>query len=91
MTGTGTSIITSNDSQSYNTAVNQINIHQKDNVNKLENALINANRNNDILQEALNTVIKTINNCKKQIFINDSLIVNWNRTAPYTYNVELLR
>lgn len=91
MTGTGTSIITSNDSQSYNTAVNQINIHQKDNVNKLENALINANRNNDILQEALNTVIKTINNCKKQIFINDSLIVNWNRTAPYTYNVELLK
>ena len=91
MTGSGISIITSNDSQSYNTAVNQINIHQKDNVNKLENALINANRNNDILQEALNTVIKTINNCKKQIFINDSLIVNWNRTAPYTYNVELLR
>lgn len=91
MTGSGISIITSNDSQSYNTAVNQINIHQKDNVNKLENALINANRNNDILQEALNTVIKTINNCKKQIFINDSLIVNWNRTAPYTYNVELLK
>ena len=91
MTGSGISIITSNDSQSYNAAVNQINIHQKDNVNKLENALINANRNNDILQEALNTVIKTINNCKKQIFINDSLIVNWNRTAPYTYNVELLR
>ena len=91
MTGTGTSIITSNDSQSYNTAVNQINIHQKDNVNKLENALINANRNNDILQEALNAVIKTINNCKKQIFINDSLIVNWNRNAPYTYNVELLQ
>ena len=91
MTGSGISIITSNDSQSYNTAVNQINIHQKDNVNKLENALMNANRNNDILQEALNTVIRTINNCKKQIFINDSLIVNWNRTAPYTYNVELLK
>jgi hypothetical protein len=91
MTGTGLSVVSQNDSVSYNRSVNVINVHQKDNVNKLENALINANRNNDILQEALSTVIRTINNCKKQIFINDSLIVNWNRTAPYTYNVELLR
>jgi predicted Zn-dependent protease len=68
MTGTGLSVVSQNDSVSYNRSVNVINVHQKDNVNKLENALINANRNNDILQEALSTVIRTINNCKKQIF-----------------------
>ena len=49
MTGTSLSIVTENNSQSYNTAVNTINLHQKDNVRKLENALHNANNNNAAL------------------------------------------
>ena len=90
MTGTGLSVITQNDSVSYNRSVNTINIHQKDNVNKLESALVNANRNNDALQESLVAVKNNIKNVRKQIFINDALIVNWNKNQPFTYNIELL-
>lgn len=59
MTGTSLSIVTENNSQSYNTAVNTINIHQKDNVRKLENALHNANNNNAALLASLNVINET--------------------------------
>lgn len=91
MTGTGTSIISQNDSASYNRSVNTINIHQKENVNKLESALVNANRNNDALQESLVAVNKNIKNVKKQIFVNQCLIDNWPRNPPYTFPTELLQ
>lgn len=90
MTGTGISVITDNTSKSYNTAVHAINIHQKDNIRKLENALYNANSKNAALLASLNTINENIKNCKKQVFINNALIVNWNKDAPFTYNTELL-
>ena len=90
MTGTGLSVITNNDDVSYNRSVHTINVHQKDNVNKLESALVNANRNNAALQESLAAVRRNIKNVKRQIFINQSLIDNWNRNPPYSYNTELL-
>ena len=89
-TGTSLSIVTENNSQSYNTAVNTINIRQKDNVRKLENALHNANNNNAALLASLNVINNNIKNCKKQVFVNNALIVNWNKDAPFTYNIELL-
>lgn len=90
MTGTGMHVITKNNTQSYNTAVSAINKHQKENVAKLENALSLANSNNDRLQQSLNEVNKSINDLKKQIFINQCLIDNWELTAPYTFPMELL-
>ena len=90
MTGTSLSVITQNNDTSYNTAVRTINVHQKDNVNKLESALVNANRNNAALQESLAAVRQNIKNVKRQIFINQSLIDNWNRNPPYTYPVDML-
>lgn len=90
MTGTGLSVITNNDDVSYNRSVNTINVHQKENVNKLESALVNANRNNAALQESLAAVRQNIKNVKKQIFVNDALIVNWPKNPPYSYNIELL-
>lgn len=89
-TGTSLSIVTENNSQSYNTAVNAINLHQKDSIGKLENALHNANNNNAALLASLNTISEKIKNCKKQVFVNNALIVNWNKDAPFTYNTELL-
>lgn len=90
MTGTSMNVITKNNTQSYNTAVAAINKHQKENVAKLENALSLANSNNDKLQQSLNEVNKSINDLKKQIFINQCLINNWELTAPYTFPMELL-
>ena len=89
-TGTSLSIVTENNSQSYNTAVNTINLHQKDSVRKLENALHNANNNNAALLASLEVINNNIKNCKKQFFINNALIVNWNKDAPFIYNIELL-
>ena len=89
-TGTSLSIVTENNSQSYNAAVMTINTHQKDNVRKLENALHNANNNNAALLASLNVINENIKNCKKQVFVNNALIVNWNKDAPFTYNIELL-
>ena len=89
-TGTGLSVITNNDSQSYNRAVNVVNIHQRDNVTKLESALVVANNRNRELEDAMSKVNNSINNMKKQIFINDALIRNWEAYAPYSYNTELL-
>lgn len=90
MTGTGMNVITGDNTQSYNTAVAAINKHQKENVAKLENALSLANSNNDRLQQSLNEVSKSINDLKKQVFINQCLIDNWELSAPYTFPVELL-
>lgn len=89
-TGTGLNIITQNNTHSYNTAVNAINRHQKENVSKLESALNLANSNNDKLSDSLNTVNRSIMNLKKQIFINQSLIDNWNNNSPYTFPTQLL-
>ena len=91
MTGTGLSVITENNSDSYNRAVNTINLHQKENVRKLENALYNANSNNAALLASLEVINDNIKNCKKQVFVNNALIVNWNKEAPFTYNIELLQ
>ena len=91
MTGTGLSLITENTSKSYNTAVKAINSHQKDNIRKLENALYNANNKNAALLASLEIINDAIRNCKKQVFINNALIVNWNKSEPFTYNIELLQ
>lgn len=90
MTGTGVSIITNENDQSYNSAVYKINQHQKDNVSKLESALNNASRNNEELNKSISAVNKTIVNLNKQIYINQCLIDNWNKNPPYSYPTELL-
>lgn len=90
MTGTGLSIITENNKDSYNAAVNTINKHQKDNVSKLERALTVANSNNDKLSEAITEIQNSIDNLKRQVFYNQCLIDNWESTAPYSYPVDLL-
>lgn len=89
-TGTGMNVITNNSTQSYNTAVSAINKHQKENVAKLESALVVANSNNEKLQNSLNEVNKSINDLKKQVFINDALIQNWDRNTPYVFDLDLL-
>lgn len=91
MTGTGVSIITNENDQSYNSAVYKINQHQKSNVEKLESALSNASRNNQDLQNATIEINKSIANLNKQIYINQCLIDNWDRNPPYSYPVELLQ
>lgn len=90
MTGTGVSIITNENDQSYNSAVYKINQHQKDNVSKLENALGNASRNNEELNKSISAINKTIANLNKQIYINQCLIDNWDKNPPYSYPTELL-
>lgn len=90
MTGTGVSIITNENDQSYNSAVYKINQHQKDNVSKLESALNNASRNNEELNKSISAINKTIANLNKQIYINQCLIDNWNKNPPYSYPTELL-
>lgn len=90
MTGTGVSIITNENDQSYNSAVYKINQHQKDNVSKLENALNNANRNNEQLSQSISEINNSITNLNKQIYVNQCLIDNWNNEQPYSYPVELL-
>lgn len=90
MTGTGVSIITNENDQSYNSAVYKINQHQKDNVSKLESALNNANRNNEQLAQSISEINNSIINLNKQIYINQCLINNWNNEQPYSYPVELL-
>lgn len=90
MTGTGVSIITNENDQSYNSAVYKINQHQKDNVSKLENALNNANRNNEQLSQSISKINNSITNLNKQIYVNQCLIDNWNNEQPYSYPVELL-
>lgn len=89
-TGTGLSVITQNNKDSYNTIVNTINRHQKENVAKLDRALVVANSNNAKLSEALSKVQVSIINLKKQVFYNQCLIDNWNSVAPYSYPTELL-
>ena len=91
MTGTGISIITNENDQSYNSAVYKINQHQKDNVSKLESALNNASRNNEGLNESIANINRTISNLKKQIYINQCLIDNWDKNSPYSYPIELLQ
>ena len=83
-------VITNDNTYSYNTAVSAINKHQKENVAKLESALSLANSNNEKLQSSLNEVNKSINDLKKQVFINQCLIDNWELSAPYTFPTELL-
>ena len=90
MTGTGVSIITNENDQSYNSAVYKINQHQKDNVSKLESALNNANKNNEQLAQSISEINNSITNLNKQIFVNQCLIDNWNNEQPYSYPVELL-
>lgn len=90
MTGTGVSIITNENDQSYNSAVYKINQHQKDNVSKLESALNNANKNNEQLAQSISEINNSIINLNKQIYINQCLIDNWNNEQPYSYPVELL-
>lgn len=90
MTGTGVSIITNENDQSYNSAVYKINQHQKDNVSKLESALNNANKNNEQLAQSISEINNSVINLNKQIYINQCLINNWNNEQPYSYPVELL-
>ena len=90
MAGSGLSVITQQNTGSYNAAVNTINKHQRENVQKLESALVMATSNNDKLLSALQKVQRNIDNLKKQVFINQCLVDNWYLSAPYRFPIDLL-
>lgn len=90
MTGTGLSIITDNNKFSYNKAVNTINRHQKENIAKLEWALSNVINEITPFQKAIAELAVSIDSLKKQVFLNQCLIDNWEKSAPYSYPIELL-
>ena len=90
MTGTGISVISNDDASSYNRAVAVINQKQKENVVKLERALAVANANNTKLQTSIDNIQDKLKDLKKQVYVNQCLIDNWDKEAPYSYPVEML-
>lgn len=91
MTGTGISVITQNNIESYNTAVNSINRNQKKNVIQVEkslNTLQKAASNFEVSIQRLQTALDSL---KKQIFLNQCMIDNWSVTnPPYIYQIDIL-
>ena len=90
MTGTGLNLITKNTVDSYNTAVRSINIHQKENVAKLEKAIQDMQREIPDFYTSYMKMKAAIVSLKRQVYLNQCLIDNWHRSPPYTYPTDLL-
>lgn len=91
MTGTGMNIVTKNNIDSYNTAVNAINMHQKENIMKLERSLRNIKSSNDNFIFSISKLLNSVIGLKKQIFINQALIDNWNASGEnYSFPTYIL-
>lgn len=91
MAGTGLSIITKNTIQSYNTAVNTINRHQKENIAQVESTLKGLQNKSNNFYNSIASLEDALNSLKKQIFLNQCMIDNWNvANPPYIYQVDIL-
>lgn len=71
------SVITNDNTQSYNRAVYAINQNQRNNVRKLSTALQEANSANDQIRVAYVNLDNTISELKKKVFINQTLCDNF--------------
>ena len=87
---TGLSLTTKLDTQSYNRAVNTVNIYSKQIEQLLGSAYRNSLAYDDKLTASLAKITNTFRQLQKQIFINQSIINNFNASAPYQYPTTLL-
>lgn len=78
------SVITQNDLQSYNRAVNAINQNQRNNIRKLSIALEQANSANSQIQIAYSNLSNVIKELKGKVFINQALCDNFDICMIYT-------
>lgn len=91
MTGTGISVITQNNIESYNTAVNSINRNQKKNVIQVEKSLNTLQKAASNFQVSIERLQTALDSLKKQIFLNQCMIDNWSVTnPPYIYQIDIL-
>ena len=90
MTGTALSLITENNKDSYNVAVNTINRHQKENIKKLQNVILNIQRPRLTLYTNILQLKVSLQSLQNQVFLNQVLIDNWNKSQPYTYDYTIL-
>jgi len=87
---TGLSLTTELDTKSYNRAVNTVNIYSKQIEQLLGSAYRNSLAYDDKLTASLAKITNTFRQLQKQIFINQSIINNFNANAPYQYPTTLL-
>ena len=87
---TGLSLTTELDTQSYNRAVNTVNIYSKQIEQLLGSAYRNSLAYDDKLTASLAKITETFRQLQKQIFINQSIINKINANAPYQYPTTLL-
>lgn len=91
MTGTGISVITQNNIESYNTAVNSINRNQKKNVIQVEKSLNTLQKAASNFQVSIQRLQTALDSLKKQIFLNQCMIDNWSvANPPYIYQIDIL-
>ena len=91
MTGTGISVITQNNIESYNTAVNSINRNQKKNAIQVEKSLNTLQKAASNFQVSIQRLQTALDSLKKQIFLNQCMIDNWSVTnPPYIYQIDIL-
>lgn len=91
MTGTGMNVITQNNIDSYNAAVNNINRNQKRNIIEVENSLGTLQNTTSGFLVSIQSSQKALDSLKKQIFLNQCMIDNWDVTnPPYIYQTEIL-
>ena len=91
MTGTGMSVVTQNNIDSYNTAVNNINRNQKKNIIEVEKSLGNLRSSTASFLVSIQSLQKALDSLKKQIFLNQCMIDNWSVTnPPYIYQIDIL-
>lgn len=78
------SVITNDNVQSYNRAVNAINQNQRNNIRKLSIALEQANSANSNIAIAYASLDSTISKLKEKVFINQALCDNFDKCNIYT-------
>lgn len=78
------SVITNDNTQSYNRAVYAINQNQRNNVRKLSSALQEANSANNRIQSAYTELELVIGELKKKVFVNQALCDNFGACAIIT-------
>lgn len=78
------SVITNDNVQSYNRAVNAINQNQRNNIRKLSIALEQANSANSNIAIAYASLDSAISKLKEKVFINQALCDNFDKCNIYT-------
>lgn len=77
------SVITNDNLQSYNRAVNAINQNQRNNIRKLNIALEQANSANSNIATAYANLSNVIKELKGKVFINQALCDNFDKCNIY--------